>query len=315
MEANADRGTPPGWSRLRARWTDNAGRSWGVGTEGTASEFFGLESSGLAPLRLSGRERLFSVPYLNLMPQAVHTGFGYPLSPQWSMRAGWLWQAASATDGTAALVTPLEAVQAKSMALLELQQQSNDTVWVLSLGQLQEQQSVLGAQGAGALALNANPSTRFVTLASSHQWSARTALSAMVSWGFTDAYQNTGGSLIDGADPSTSLAWSLGLRQTDVWRTGDQIGLSVAMPARTTNGQMRVTTATEQDANDGHLIYTQHSLDLAPSGIERRLELSYMRPFGPLAALGAIAQLLLDPNHDANAPAQTVVGMRYTARF
>ncbi|MFM6989696.1 MAG: S8 family peptidase [Rhodoferax sp.] len=315
MALDDERGSSAGWHRLRVRWSDEAGRTFGLGTQCSAAEFFGLDANGMTPLRLSGQERLFSVPYLHLMPQALHSGFGYPLSPQWTVRTGWLWQAAGTADGSATATSPLDAVQAKSMALVELQQQSAHTVWVLSLGQLHEQQSVLGANGTGALALNASPSTRFVTLASSHQWSAQTAVSAMLSWGVTDAYQNAGVSLIDGADQATSLAWSLGLRHSDVWRSGDQIGLSLAMPARTVGGQMRVTTASSQDADDGSLQYTQQSLDLAPSGMERRLELSYTRPVGSAASLGATARLTLEPNHDASAPAQTALGIRYTTRF
>ena len=315
MAANGDNALAAGWRRLRVRWNDDAGRSFGLGTQGSASEFFGLESTGMAPLHLSGRDSLFSVPYLNLMPQALHTGFGYPLSSQWSVRTGWLWQAAGAADSDSIGGVLPDVVQAKSMALVELQRQTIDTVWVLSLGQLNEQQSVLGAAGMGALALNASPSTRFVTLASSHQWSARTTVSAMLSWGVTDAYQNTGLSLIDGADQAASIAWSLGLRKSDVWRSGDQVGLSLSMPARTMGGQMRVTTATSQDASDGSLQYSQQSIDLSPSGMERRLELSYTRPVGAAASLGATARLTLEPNHDASAPAQTALGIRYTTRF
>ena len=315
MALGGDNGSAAGWQRLRVLWRDDTGRSFGLGTQGSASEFFGLDASGMAPLRLSGREQLFSVPYLKLMPQALHTGFGYPLSSQWSVRTGWLWQAAGTADSSTPAAGRLDAVQAKSMALLELQRQSADTVWVLSMGQMHEQDSVLGANGTGALALNASPSTRFVTLASSHQWSAHTAVSAMLSYGVTDAYQNASQSLIDGADPAASVAWSLGLRHTDVWRSGDQVGLSLAMPARTVGGQMRVTTATSQDANDGSLQYTQQSIDLSPSGTERRVELSYSRPVGSTASLGATARLTLEPNHDASAPAQTALGIRYTTRF
>jgi hypothetical protein len=49
--------------------------------------------------------------------------------------------------------------------------------------------------------------------------------------------------------------------------------------------------------------------------MERRLELSYTRPVGAAASLGATARLTLEPNHDASAPAQTALGIRYTTRF
>jgi hypothetical protein len=63
------------------------------------------------------------------------------------------------------------------------------------------------------------------------------------------------------------------------------------------------------------LQYTQQSIALVPSGLERRLEFSYTRPLDMQTSLGATVRHTVEPNHDASAPAQTALGIRYTTRF
>jgi hypothetical protein len=154
-----------------------------------------------------------------------------------------------------------------------------------------------------------------VTLAASKPVAERTHLSAMVSMGYTGATSNSAASLIDSTSASQSLAWSVGLAHTDLFRNGDQLGLSVAMPLRTQTGSMRVTTATAQSQEDGSLSYATQTLALSPSGQEKDIELAYARPMAFGGKLSAMAQVKLEPGHDAQAPAQLGVGVKYQLRF
>jgi hypothetical protein len=169
--------------------------------------------------------------------------------------------------------------------------------------------------GTGALGFSGASSTTFMTLAASKPVAERTYLSAMVSVGHTGATHNSAASLIDSISASQTLAWSVGLARTDLIRNGDQLGLSVAMPLRTQTGSMQVTTATAQSQEDGSLSYATQTLALSPSGQEKDIELAYARPMAFGGKLSAMAQVKLEPGHDAQAPAQLGVGVKYQLEF
>jgi hypothetical protein len=198
---------------------------------------------------------------------------------------------------------------------VELQKQMGDVTGVLTLGHLQETNSVLGLSGAGALALDAKGQTSFMTLAGSFQLASKTTLSAMASLGMTSAYDNGAASLIEGASGSQTAAWSLGLARKDVWRQGDALGVTLAMPLKTLSGNLQVYSAVSQNQVDGSLQYASQSVSLAPTGTERDLELAYATPLRIGGKLSMLAQLRLQPGHDADAPNQVGVGFRYVREF
>jgi hypothetical protein len=121
--------------------------------------------------------------------------------------------------------------------------------------------------------------------------------------------------LLEGASSSQTAAWSLGLARKDVWRNGDALGLTLAMPLKTLSGNLQVYSAVSQSQEDGSLQYASQSANLAPTGTERDLELAYATPLRIGGKLSMLAQLRLQPGHDADAPNQVGVGFRYVREF
>ena len=228
------------------------------------------------------------------------------------IRWGLMTQAASSP---ATLVDQSTPVSARSLATVELQKQIGAVTGVLTLGQLQESNSVLGFGGAGALALEAEGRTTFMTLAGSLPVAPKTTLSAMTTVGMTAGYDNTAASLIEGATSSYTAAWSLGLAHKDVWRNGDALGLTLAMPLKTLSGNLQVYSAVSQSQLDGSLQYASQSASLAPSGTEHALELAYATPLRVGGKLSILTQVRLQPGHDAEAPTQYGFGLRYVRNF
>ena len=288
------------------------GTSYGFGTGGSAATFFGLQSTGLAPLSLSGEGSRFNAPYFDLADSASHVGYGTTFKNGTVVRLGMLSQAASVSSTLYELTAP---VAARSLATVELHKAFNGITGVVTVGQLQETNSVLGMTGSGALALGASPGTRFVTLAGSMPLWQKTTFSAMTTLGNTAAYENTGASLIDSASASSTAAWSLGLAQKDVLRSGDALGLTMAMPLKTISGSMQISTAVAQSQVDGSLEYATQSVSLQPTGTEKDLELAYATPMSFGGKLTAMAQVKLQPGHDAQAPTQFGLGVRYLRTF
>ena len=287
------------------------GGSYGLGTGGSHADFFGLQSTGTAPLSLNGETSRFNAPYFALASNASHMGYAMALSGGGVLRMGSLVQSAGLE--TAMLGTSSTQGSA-SVATMELQKTFGAITTVTTVGLLQETDAVLGMQGSGALGIAGNTRTSFLTLAGSRDMGASTTLSAMVSVGTTGSYQNAAASLIDGATASQSMAWSVGLARANVLELGDRLGLSLSMPLRTQSGSMQVTTATGQSQEDGALSYTTQTMALSPSGMERNLELAYARALST-GTLSAMAQLKFQPGHDAQAPNQLGVGLRYEMKF
>jgi subtilisin family serine protease len=288
------------------------GFGFGFGTGGTAGQYFGLDANGSTPLNLGIAGSRFNAPYFALAESATHLGYSSALDNGVVVRWGLMNQAASSPATLADQSAP---VMARSLATVELQKQMGDVTGVLTLGHLQETNSVLGLSGAGALALDAKGQTSFMTLAGSFQLASKTTLSAMASLGMTSAYDNGAASLIEGASGSQTAAWSLGLARRDVWCHGDALGVTLAMPLKTLSGNLQVYSAVSQSQVDGSLQYASQSVSLAPTGTERDLELAYATPLRIGGKLSILAQLRLQPGHDADAPNQVGVGFRYVREF
>ena len=186
---------------------------------------------------------------------------------------------------------------------------------MVSAGQLAENNSLLGASGTEALALEGKATTHFLTLAASKPLAAQVSVSAMLTLGQSDAFSNSGASLIDSTSAVRQMAWSFGVARDGVWRNGDKLGFSVSMPLRTMSGDMQATTAVEQSQEDGSLRYEQQTLSLAPTGMQKDFAVSYQSPkvWGGTVAVQAV--LKLEPGHDASAAPQLGVGARYQHYF
>lgn len=298
--------------QLSYSFANEQGNAWGFGTGGTSAAFFGLQSTGLAPLSLSGEASRFNAPYFAMAEQAQHVGYAMALQNGDVIRLGAVTQDASTQT---ALLGTANAPVNMQLATVELQKKWGATTTVMTLGQMQEVDAVMGMHGTGALAIGAQSSTTFVALAASKAIAPQTHLSAMVSVGSTAGYSNQIASLIDGASVSQTAAWSVGLARNDVLRSGDKLGLTVSMPLRTMTGSMQVTTANAQSQEDGSLSYSTQTLSLIPSGMEKDIELAYARPAAFGGKISAMALIKLEPGHDAQAPAQFGVGMRYQKAF
>lgn len=305
-------------AKLSYDFADGKGVSYAFGTGGSNSSFFGLAASGATPLSFSDENNRLNAPYFGLLSNAAHVGYSATLPSGVVLRFGAARQV-SANVGSLGASDRVESAPAdaggKILAVAEVQRSFGAITGVLTLGHLTETNSVMGMTGSGALALKATPQTSFVTFAASNAISEKTTFSMMASLGRTASYQNQAASVIDGASSSRTAAWSLGLARKDIFRSGDVLGLTASMPLKTMSGQMRVTTAVGQNPDDGALKFVSQQLALRPTGTQKDLELSYARPVAFGGVLSAIALAKFQPGHDALAPTQFGVGVKYHRAF
>lgn len=305
--------TPLTLARMSFSSSSAAGFAWGVGTGSSTDEFFGLQATGSAPLSLADESSRFNAPYFSLADNATHAGTAWTLSSGSVVRVG------SIVQGNALNQSPWESAALsgtqRTVAVVEYQSRWGNATTVVSAGQLAENNSLLGASGTEALALEGKATTHFLTLAASKPLAAQVSASAMLTLGQSDAFSNSGPSLIDSTSAVRQMAWSFGVARDGVWRTGDKLGFSVSMPLRTMSGEMQATTAVEQSQEDGSLRYEQQMLNLAPTGMQKDFAVSYQSPkvWGGTVAVQAV--LKLEPGHDASAAPQLGVGARYQHKF
>lgn len=290
-----------------------SGSSFGMGTGGSASKFFGLDATGGTPLDLTGNGDKFSSPFFQLAESAHHLGYGIPFAGG-TVKVGAVSQSQEANKAMLGAAADTGAGN-KSLTVAEFQRSFGATTAVVSLGELSENQAMLGASGTGAMTLGGASKTHFVTLAASRQVLPSVSLSGMLSLGRSEDFSNSAASLVDSIQGVTSAAWSLGLARNGVWKTGDALGFTVSMPLRTMTGTASVTSAVSQSQEDGSLSYATQTLALAPSGMEKNLEFSYTRPISRTAQLHTVAQMKLEPGHVAGAATQYGLGLKFTNSF
>lgn len=294
-------------TKSSVQFAGSRGEGYGLGFGGTEDKFFGLEAAGSTPLSFSGEHR-FNSPFFALAQNSSHVGYAVTLDDGTVVRTGLLAQSSAALGST-------DTSGGKLLAAVELQRNYGASTGVLTIGQMQETNSLMGLTGSGALAMSGHASTTYLTIAGSTPVAERTTLSAMFSLGGTAAYRNKAASFIDGTSASLSSAWSFGLAQSDVLTLGDRFGLSVSMPLRTMTGSLHVTTAVGQNQTDGSLQYATSAYRLAPSGIEKDVELSYSLTTRSGAKLTALAQAKFQPGHLAGAATQYGFGARFNQPF
>jgi hypothetical protein len=150
-----------------------------------------------------------------------------------------------------------------------------------------------------------------VTLTATGPLWQKLTFSAMATLGLTAADEITQASLIGSASASRTGDWGLGLAQKEVFREGDSIGLTVAVPWKTLSGFKPVSTAGMQSQSDSAFQNAAPYAILQPTGIEKDVELAYATPMRFGGNLTAMALVKLQPGHDAQAAAQFSLGLRY----
>jgi len=179
-------------------------------------------------------------------------------------------------------------------------------------GFVREQGSVLGAEGAGAFAIDGGQS---------YYVGAR--LSAPVGAGFSlDLDLETGWiALSEGGD---SLLESGGLRTEtarvsligrDVWLDRDALSLGVTQPLRVAEGDLQVRLPVGRTPG-GRVLYDQADLAAEPEGRELRLSLDYTAPLPrDIGRWQVLAVERLAPGHDPDRAPETLIFGKVTIVF
>jgi hypothetical protein len=295
-------------ARLTADPAAPEGRHWAMGGAiGGAGFSFGFgpgavarmpEAPASASLFLSAEGGAAAQPILGLAEGGAFGHLLHALSDRWSVGVGF------AEGERGALAGDLGA-EARALALRARFQAAPGLAFEVTPTWLDERESALGSLSQGALDLGRGARTLGVGLG----FSADLAGGFTLSGHFTEAVsslEGARGSLFRDVSALRSRAMGASLAKGDLAVEGDRIGLSVDRPLRLSSGRATLDVPVGR-AEDGTVAYDRRSVDLAPSGTETTVELSYARPL-PLGAEGSLHLVHQeDAGHVRGARAEAVV--------
>jgi hypothetical protein len=189
---------------------------------------------------------------------------------------------------------------------------------ILTLGILREAGGAPGMQQSMSMMLNTRPTTTFTSLSLGYALTSRSALMAMASYGKTEGIGSPD-SLLAQVSSVRTVAYSVGYVRRQWLADNDRLAVTLSIPARVRTGTLEYSGAAINLApTPGALALGVPVLNLRPTATERDLEFSYTRLFGREGSKGRLTGALMwrfNPGHDANAPADALMGVRYSYGF
>lgn len=276
-----------------------SGTSFSAGDGGLSGMSLGLMGSSLAS-RLTGTDAVLSNPLMSFSPRHQFATMSMPLSRHWRARVGMLRAPTQVRDAASGDVD-----------VMELSYERGGRALNISAGQLSEQ-GMLGGYSKPILGLNQATSTMGLTVSGAWALDAHWALTGAFSRTSTGA-PSAGGMLL-AATGVQSQSYGVGLVRSDTWKDGDRLSVALQAPLRAQNGQLTYSVVNGVTAQ-GEPIYGTRKVNLASGGQEWLLESRYAIRLSQQATLSAAAVLRVHPDHDASAPSQLALGLRYGLRF
>ena len=178
----------------------------------------------------------------------------------------------------------------------------------LQLGSIDEQQSLLDAEGGGALGLPESARTTFLGLTGRLAVADRLALFGQGSLGLTDP-GGSGQGLLGELSTLRSSSFALGLSGGDLLAAGDRLTLAVAQPLRVDAGTATLDRPVGRSF-EGAIERRAERVDLAPAGREIDLELGYRVALGARRELRLNWLTQLEPGHRQDAGPAHAIALR-----
>jgi Subtilase family len=178
----------------------------------------------------------------------------------------------------------------------------------LQLGSIDEQQSLLDAEGGGALGLPESARTTFLGLTGRLAVADRLALFGQGSLGLTDP-GGTGQGLLGELSTLRSSSFALGLSGGDLLAAGDRLTVAVAQPLRVDAGTATLDRPVGRSF-EGAIERRAERVDLAPAGREIDLELGYRVALGARRELRLNWLTQLQPGHRQDAGPAHAIALR-----
>ncbi|MBO68726.1 MAG: hypothetical protein CL398_10490 [Acidiferrobacteraceae bacterium] len=171
--------------------------------------------------------------------------------------------------------------------------------WIgnVTVGQINEEDGLLGSHLAGAFGQGGGFKTTSLTLSSDFNLASDVVLSTSYTMAQSDVRaSNLDSGLLRMSERLTSDAFVVGLKKNDFLRESDQIYAAVSQPLRIANGIARLSHVDYYQAS-GEPVYRTVDIDLAPGGREFSLQLGYSSNLNNDSTVKVLLYHARDHNH------------------
>jgi hypothetical protein len=291
------------------RFDDETGAGWSVGY-GDASQLAGLSPDAAAAPQATDGASLVTAGLVR--GAAASAAWWTPVSDTVRLSV-----AARAENGSQRLFSDELGPQARAgAAAVDAALAWQDGPMGLSVGvsAVREADGRLGNVDPSELGLNGAATTLAGHASARWQAAPQTTLVAAVALGSTQAQAGAASSLVRQVEDTTTAAWSVGLVQADVLRTGDRLDVTVGRPLSAVAGTMDLRLAVGADGETGAPVMEDRRISLASATPEHRFEMAYTAPMGDQGefGLGVMARQNADGLAGRN---ETAVAVRMLRRF
>ncbi|MFN0302156.1 MAG: S8 family serine peptidase [Burkholderiales bacterium] len=282
------------------------------GFAGMGATYFGLSTRDGQDPNLFDSLSMAS-PIFSLIPGHSHLGAGWSTMGGVKLKAG-LVSSAGASTARAQFAPSGASQPAADAYVLEAANVGERGAIGATVMQLRERAAYFNSTSGDAYRISATPTTTAVTLFTNYEFAPAWSLAGQFTVADTPGFANTPGSLIAGVSATNSRAFALGLARANLHQKGDRITITYSQPLRATSGVMALDLPTGVDSH-GEVVRTSRAIPLNPAGRERVTEFNYSRPLGRGGVLGISVIHRAEPSHDAAAPNERVIALRYAASY
>jgi hypothetical protein len=120
--------------------------------------------------------------------------------------------------------------------------------------------------------------------------------------------------LVSGLDDVVLASAAIGLSKTGVFCDSDKLGLVVSMPNHTISGSAAFNLPVSRDM-DGNISYENQKLNLVGTGTETDIQAYWTNQFATGNKLNLAVGVRLQPEGNADAPADSIAMLRWNLAF
>ena len=287
----------------------DSGAEVALGGNGFAHHFFGAANEFDVT---RGFAASAATPLFALVPGHSHVGLSLPFAGEWKAKAGLL--STAGAKNFASQLAPASIMPTAQLMVGGISRVKGDTAIGITVGQLAENEALLGGRSTEGLRIEGAPRTRFATLDGAARLGDKWAGFANYTVALTAAHRNSANSLIEGNSALRGDSFALGLMRADAWKTGDKLSFAVLQPLRLRSGGMDVL-AVEAEDEAGNLVFGRQSLSMVPTGRELRSEVNYNMPLGRQQSVAGFLMHRANPGHDNSQAREIAAGVSWNKAF
>ena len=234
------------------------------------------------------------------------------------MTLDWRWDDTTSLDFSGKLGEGYFGSSDTRLASLGLTRRVNDDVTVgARYGLLQESDSRMGIRTAEAFANVPDAETGFLDLSVEGRVTDTVSMFGSVSHGTSSGGTPGASSLVTRWGELNASSFVIGAELHQILRDRDRLTVTASSPFRAREASVDIDVPVREVA-DGEVEYARETVDLEPSGHERRMQLVYETGPGFVtdrASLAVGGYLRIDPDHDADADTDLGAAARLRVDF